>query len=208
MKFMKLGSKPDTFYNSDSVRSVSSEVSSDLVVQVNSTRYLLHKFLFLDQKQFPLLSKCLRLQRLCSESPESGQHHIIQLPDFPGGTESFELCAKFCYGITITLSAYNIVSARCAADVYSMVGKIPLWDTSNHQSHFILWSKTWDHEPGIEAIASKVLSNPLKVSLSHSYSRRGRERDDMSCNGSKTTTTKGWWAEDLSELGIDLYWRQ
>lgn len=69
----------------------------------------------------------------------------------------------------------------------------------------------WSEDLGItsrciEAIASKVLSNPLKVSLSHSYSRRGRDRDDISVNGSKATS-KGWWAEDLSELGIDLYWR-
>ncbi|PWA98561.1 phototropic-responsive NPH3 family protein [Artemisia annua] len=221
MKFMKLGSKPDTFYNSDSVRSVSSEVSSDLVVQVNSTRYLLHKF--------PLLSKCLRLQRLCSESPESGQHQIIQLPDFPGGTESFELCAKFCYGITITLSAYNIVSARCAAEYLQMtedvekgnlVYKLDVFLNScilnGWKDSIVTLQSTkpfhlWSEELGItsrciEAIASKVLSNPSKVSLSHSYSRRGRERDDISCNGSKTTT-KGWWAEDLSELGIDLYWR-
>lgn len=221
MKFMKLGSKPDTFYNSDSVRSVSSEVSSDLVVQVNSTRYLLHKF--------PLLSKCLRLQRLCSESPESGQHQIIQLPDFPGGTESFEICAKFCYGITITLSAYNIVSARCAAEYLQMtedvekgnlVYKLDVFLNScilnGWKDSIVTLQSTkpfhlWSEELGItsrciEAIASKVLSNPSKVSLSHSYSRRGRERDDVSCNGSKTTT-KGWWAEDLSELGIDLYWR-
>ena len=70
---------------------------------------------------FPaLLSKCLRLQRLCSELPESSQHHIVQLPDFPGGVEAFELCAKFCYGITITLSAYNIIAARCAAEYLQM----------------------------------------------------------------------------------------
>ncbi|KAI3744669.1 hypothetical protein L1987_57758 [Smallanthus sonchifolius] len=221
MKFMKLGSRPDTFYNSESVRSVSSEVSSDLVVQVNGTRYLLHKF--------PLLSKCLRLQKLCSESPESTQHQIIQLPDFPGGTESFELCAKFCYGITITLSAYNIVSARCAAEYLQMteevekgnlVYKLDVFFNScilNGWKDSIITLQTtksfqlWSEDLGItsrciEAIALKVLSNPLKVSLSHSYSRRGRDRDDISVNGSKATS-KGWWAEDLSELGIDLYWR-
>ncbi|KAI3720349.1 hypothetical protein L6452_21265 [Arctium lappa] len=222
MKFMKLGSRPDTFYNSESVRSVSSEVSSDLVVQVNGTRYLLHKF--------PLLSKCLRLQRLCSETPESSQHQIIQLPDFPGGTESFELCAKFCYGITITLSAYNIVSARCAAEYLQMTEDVEkgnlLYKLDVFLNSCILngWKDSivtlqttkpfhlWSEDLGItsrciEAIASKVLSNPSKVSLSHSYSRRGRDKDDISCNGNRTTSSKGWWAEDLSELGIDLYWR-
>lgn len=221
---MKLGSRPDTFYTTETVRSVASEVSSDLIVQVKGSRYLLHKF--------PLLSKCLRLQRLCAENPEFAQHQIIQLPDFPGGIEAFELCAKFCYGITITLSAYNLVAARCAAEYLQMTedvekGNLILkievffsscilqgWKDSiatlQSTKSFALWSK----ELGItgrciEAIAIKVLANPTKVSLSHSYSRRGR--DDISCNGSESLrhkpTTKGWWAEDIAELSIDLYWR-
>ena len=75
--------------------------------------------------QFPLLSKCLRLQKLCSESPESSsQHQIVQLPDFPGGVEAFELCAKFCYGISITLSPYNIVAARCGAEYLQMTEEV------------------------------------------------------------------------------------
>ncbi|KAI5679260.1 hypothetical protein M9H77_10210 [Catharanthus roseus] len=224
MKFMKLGSRPDTFYTTEAVRSVSSEVSSDLIVQVKGSRYLLHKF--------PLLSKCLRLQRLCSENPESSQHQIIQLPDFPGGIEAFELCAKFCYGITITLSAYNIVAARCAAEYLQMtedvekgnlIYKIEVFFNScilqGWRDSIITLQSTkafslWSEDLGItsrciEAIASKVMSNPSKVSLSHSYSRRGR--DDISCNGSESQrhkpVTKGWWAEDLAELGIDLYWR-
>jgi len=46
MKFMKLGSRPDTFYTTEAVRAVSSEVSSDLIVQVKGSRYLLHKVNF------------------------------------------------------------------------------------------------------------------------------------------------------------------
>ncbi|KAL3726440.1 hypothetical protein ACJRO7_031352 [Eucalyptus globulus] len=224
MKFMKLGSRPDTFYTSEAVRSVSSEVSSDLLVQVKGSRYLLHKF--------PLLSKCLRLQRLCSELPESSQHQIVQLPDFPGGVEAFELCAKFCYGITITLSAYNIVAARCAAEYLQMaedvekgnlIYKIEVFFNScilhgwrdsivtlQSTKAFPLWSEDLGISSRcIEAIVSKVLTNPSKVSLSHSHSRRGR--DDMSCNGAESQrhrlAAKGWWAEDLADLGIDLYWR-
>lgn len=39
----------------------------------------------------------------------------LELHDIPGGEDAFELCAKFCYGITIDLSAHNFVSAICAA---------------------------------------------------------------------------------------------
>ncbi|KAI7745016.1 hypothetical protein M8C21_005264 [Ambrosia artemisiifolia] len=73
MKFMKLGSRPDAFYSSAGVR------------------YLLHKF--------PLLSKCLKLQKDCAENSKSSQLQMIELADFPGGNDVFELCVKFSYGI-------------------------------------------------------------------------------------------------------------
>ncbi|XWS69081.1 hypothetical protein CRYUN_Cryun04dG0149000 [Craigia yunnanensis] len=224
MKFMKLGSRPDTFYTAEAVRSVSSEVSSDLIIQVKGSRYMLHKF--------PMLSKCLRLQMICSESPETSQQQIIQLPDFPSGIEAFELCAKFCYGITITLNSYNIVSARCAAEYLQMTEDIEKgnlvyklevffkscilhgWKDSivtlQSTKSFPLWSEDLGITSRcIEAIASKVLKHPSKLNLSHSHSRR--VRDDISCNGAESQrhkpTNKGWWAEDMAELSIDLYWR-
>jgi hypothetical protein len=65
-----------------------------------------------------MLSKCLRLKNLVSsqETETSQEQQVIQLVDFPGETEAFELCAKFCYGITITLCAHNVVAVRCAAE--------------------------------------------------------------------------------------------
>nr|XP_043606253.1 BTB/POZ domain-containing protein At1g67900-like isoform X2 [Erigeron canadensis] len=215
MKFMKLGSKPDTFYSSNGVRSVTSEVRSDIIIQMNETRYLLHKF--------PLLSKCLKLQKLCSENPESSELQVIGLLDFPGGTDAFELCAKFCYGITITISAYNIVVARCAAKYLQMTEDVEKGNLVHKLEVFfnscILngWKdcivtlqttkpfKSWSEELGItsrciEAVVSKVVSNPSKVSLSHSHAGQNGDKEDA-------PTNKGWWGDDLSELRIDLYWR-
>ncbi|XP_073059243.1 BTB/POZ domain-containing protein At1g67900-like [Primulina eburnea] len=226
MKFMKLGSRPDTFYATESVRSVSSEVSSDLIIQVKGSRYLLHKF--------PLLSKSLRLQRLCLESPEASQIQIVQVPEFPAGLDEFEVCAKFCYGITVTLSAYNLVSVRCAAEYLQMtedvekgnlICKIEVFFNScilhgwrdsivtlqTTKAFPLLSEDLGITDRCIGSIASKVLTNPTKVNLSHSYSRK--ERDDVSCNGSECRmnkaagSNKGWWGEDVAELGIDLYWR-
>ncbi|KNA12490.1 hypothetical protein SOVF_125210 [Spinacia oleracea] len=225
MKFMKLGSKPDTFYTAEAVRSVSSEVSSDLIIQVEGHRYLLHKF--------PLLSKCLRLQKVCAESPDSSPRQIIQLPEFPGGIESFELCAKFCYGITITLSAHNIIATRCAAEYLQMteeaekgnlIYKLEIFLNScilhGWKDAILTLQSTkafpsWSEELGItsrsiEAIALRVLTHPSKINLSRSYSRRGGGNGGDGGGGGgehKNVSSKGWWAEDVADLGIDLYWR-
>lgn len=174
------------------------------------------------------------MQRLCSDHfPDSPKHQIVQLPDFPGGVEAFELCAKFCYGITITLSAHNIVAARCAAEYLQMtedaekgnlIYKLEVflnscilhgWKDSivtlQTTKALALWSEDLAIASRcIEAIASKVLRNPTKVSLSHSHSRR--VRDEISFSGTESLnlrhkSSNRWWAEDLSELSIDLYWR-
>ncbi|XP_051148980.1 BTB/POZ domain-containing protein At1g67900-like [Andrographis paniculata] len=228
MKFMKLGSRPDTFHSTESGRSVSSEVSCDVIVQVKGCKFFLHKF--------PLLSKCLRLQKLCSEaSASASQVQLVQLHDFPGGVEAFEMCAKFCYAITITISAYNIVSIRCAAEYLQMtediekgnlISKLESFFTScilhgwrdsivtlQSTKPFHLWSEDLGITPRcIDAIASRVLANPSKITLSHSYSRRGKDYASSnyaseSHRNSKVSSSKGWWAEDLAELRIDLYWR-
>ncbi|XP_023638544.1 BTB/POZ domain-containing protein At3g26490 isoform X2 [Capsella rubella] len=83
-----------------------------------------------------MLSKCLRLKNLVSsqslETEEtSKEQQVIQLVDFPGETEAFELCAKFCYGITITLCAHNVVAVRCAAEYLGMTEEVELGETEN-----------------------------------------------------------------------------
>ncbi|KAG4116113.1 hypothetical protein ERO13_D12G149650v2 [Gossypium hirsutum] len=168
MKFMKLGSRPDTFYTTEVVRSVSSEVSSDLIIQVKGSRYMLHKF--------PLLSKCMRLQRICSESPETLQPQIIQLPDFLGGIEAFELCANFFNSCILHGWKDSIITLQST-------------------KAFSLWSEYLGITSRcIESIASKVLTHPSKVSLSHSHSRR--VWDDMSCNGAE----KQWHQQTIKGI--------
>ena len=53
------------------------------------------------------------------EIEENGFPHI-KLEDFPGSSESFEMVAKFCYGVKIDLSASSAVSLRCAAEHLEM----------------------------------------------------------------------------------------
>ncbi|PQQ21021.1 BTB/POZ domain-containing protein NPY1 [Prunus yedoensis var. nudiflora] len=112
MKFMKLGSKPDAFQaDGKSIRYVSSELATDVIINVGEVKFYLHKF--------PLLSKSNRLQKLVSKANEENSEEVYMV-DFPGGPKSFEICAKFCYGMTVTLNAYNVVAARCAAEYLEM----------------------------------------------------------------------------------------
>ncbi|KAL8044368.1 hypothetical protein ABFX02_08G042300 [Erythranthe guttata] len=55
------------------------------------------------------------------ENDEDGEEQChITLPDFPGGSDSFESAAKFCYGVKIDLSATNAAPLRCAGEYLEM----------------------------------------------------------------------------------------
>ena len=45
---------------------------------------------------------------------------VVDLHDVPGGAGSFELAARFCYGMAVDLTAGNISGLRCAAEYLEM----------------------------------------------------------------------------------------
>ncbi|XP_066317520.1 BTB/POZ domain-containing protein At1g67900-like [Miscanthus floridulus] len=199
MKFMKLGTRPDTFFTADSVRTVCTEVATDLQILVDNCLYHLHKF--------PLLSKCMLLQALCADAGD-----VVELPGFPGGAEAFEACTKFCYGITITVSARNLVPLRCAA---AHLGMSEAADRGN------LAAK-------LDAFLASCLLRRWKDSLGVLHSTRhyaplcedlgltSRCVDDVAAlivspdtalPAKSSTSASPWWAHDIAELGVDLFWR-
>jgi len=44
----------------------------------------------------------------------------VTFTDFPGGSEAFEMAAKFCYGVKMELSSSNVASLRCAGEFLEM----------------------------------------------------------------------------------------
>ncbi|KAF3789864.1 BTB/POZ domain-containing protein [Nymphaea thermarum] len=151
---------------------------------------------------FPLLSKSNCLQKIVQETNEKNADEV-QLPDFPGGAKTFEICAKFCYGMTVTLNAYNVVATRCAAEYLEMseavekgnlIYKIEVFLSS---SIFRSWkdsiivlrtAKTllpWSEDLKIvgrciDSIAAKTSVDPSKVDWSYSYNRK-RTVPDIIC---------------------------
>lgn len=213
MKFMKLGTRPDTFYTEQATRTLTSEIPSDLVIQINDVTYLLHKF--------ALLPKCGLLQRLCYDSSDS-ESFTVELHDIPGGEDAFELCAKFCYGISINISAHNFVSAFCAAKFLRMndsiekgnfVGKLESffnscilesWKDPIATLQTTATLPEWSENLGIvrkciDSIIEKILTPSQQVKWSFTYTRPGYTKKQHH------SVPKDWWTEDVSDLDIDLF---
>ncbi|KAJ6332434.1 hypothetical protein OIU76_010764 [Salix suchowensis] len=212
MKFMKLGTRPDTFYTEEATRSVISDTPKDLVIQISNINYHLH--------QFSLLPKCGLLRKLCVDSDDSSTV-TIELHDIPGGEDAFELCAKYCYGIIINLSAHNFVSAFCAAKFLRMTeavekGSFVLkleaffnscilvgWKDSIITLQTTVKLTEWSENLGIirrcvDSIVGKILTPPAKVTWSYTYTRIGFNKEQQ-------MVPKDWWTEDISDLDIDLF---
>ncbi len=66
-----------------------------------------------------MLSRSGRLNRLVFESRDT-EKDCINMDDMPGGAVAFELAAKFCYGITVKITARNVAALRCAAEYLEM----------------------------------------------------------------------------------------
>ncbi|KAM7271992.1 hypothetical protein ACFE04_031206 [Oxalis oulophora] len=112
MACMKLGSKTDAFQRQGQAWFCTTGLPSDIVVEVEEMSFHLHKF--------PLLSRSGVLERLIAEASEDEEKRVINLPDIPGGAKTFELIAKFCYGVKLELTASNVVHLRCASEHLEM----------------------------------------------------------------------------------------
>lgn len=184
--------------------------------------------------QFPLLSKSARLQKLVASVNEEDEDEI-NIQDIPGGPAAFEICAKFCYGMTVTLNAYNVVAARCAAEyleMYETVDKgnlIYKIEVFLNSSIFRSWKDSiivlhttksllpWSEELKIvshclDSIASKASIDTSMVEWSYTYNRKklpSENGNDPNWASPRKlhSVPNDWWVEDLCELPIDLYKR-
>uniref|UniRef100_A0A804LR66 BTB/POZ domain-containing protein NPY2 n=1 Tax=Zea mays TaxID=4577 RepID=A0A804LR66_MAIZE len=205
--------------------SVATELAVDIVVTVGDVKFYLHKF--------PLLSKSSRLQTLVASTSEEGSDEV-DISDIPGGPAAFEVCAKFCYGMVVTLNAYNVLAARCAAEYLEMsetvekgnlVYKIDVFLSASifrawKDSIIVLQStrplQRWTDSLKVvnhcvDAIASRASTDPSEVDWSYTYSRRKlpseTDGDARGWNGvrKRQAVPRDWWVEDLCDLEVCLY---
>ncbi|KAL3850522.1 hypothetical protein ACJIZ3_012404 [Penstemon smallii] len=87
------------------------KIPTDLIVEVGEAKFSLHKFM--------LLAKSNRMRKLILETKEVDLSRI-DLSDIPGGAETFEKAAKFCYGVNFEITVHNVAAIRCSAEYLEM----------------------------------------------------------------------------------------
>ncbi|KAJ6774476.1 hypothetical protein OIU79_017802 [Salix purpurea] len=148
---------------------------SDIVIEVEDMTFHLHKF--------PLMSKSRRLHQLITEQEtdpttsttqredEEERDEIeeiicqISLLDFPGGSESFEMAAKFCYGVKVDLNSSIIAPLRCAGEFLDMTEEYSEDNLISRTERFFSQSVLTSLKESIKALKSCERVMPLAESL-------------------------------------------
>ncbi|PON60800.1 Voltage dependent potassium channel [Trema orientale] len=193
------------------------DVPSDITLEVSGVTFSLHKF--------PLVSRSGRIRKLVAEHRDSDISKV-ELLNLPGGAETFELAAKFCYGINFEITPSNVAQLCCVSDYLEMTEEYSKDNLGSRAEEYLESIVCKNLEVCVEvlqqcenllpladelkivcrcidAIASKACAEQIASSFSRlEYSSSGRlhMNRQAKCEGD-------WWIEDLSVLRIDLYQR-
>nr|XP_016484756.1 PREDICTED: BTB/POZ domain-containing protein At5g67385-like [Nicotiana tabacum] len=196
----------------------SQEIPSDVTVNAGGSAFSLHKF--------PLVSKSGYIRKIISESNDADAS-TVEIPDIPGGSDAFELAAKFCYGINFEISTENIALLRCTAEYLEMTEDYAVGNLVGRTEAYL-------NEVALKSLAGAVsilhsseslLPIAEKVKLvsrcidtiayiackDNQFCTSGRA--EPGTNGLNSSTFSNpkpmvdWWAEDLTVLRIDFFQR-
>ncbi|KAH7673568.1 NPH3 domain-containing protein [Dioscorea alata] len=144
---------------------------SDVVIEVDEMSFHLHKF--------PLMSKSKKLHLLITQREQKQENrgeeneeeireeelHRITLPHFPGGAETFEVAAKFCYGVKVELNAWTAAPLRCAAEYLEMTEEMMEENLISRTERYLTQSVLRNIKESIRALKSCEDLMPLAEDL-------------------------------------------
>ncbi|KAH6762346.1 Phototropic-responsive NPH3 family protein [Perilla frutescens var. hirtella] len=204
MAYMRIGSKSEAFHRDGQTWQCTSGLQSDVTVEIGEMSFHLHKF--------PLLSRSGLLEKLISEltnNNTNGSPCILQLSQIPGGAISFELVAKFCYGVKIELTSMNVVSLRCAAEYLLMTeeygeGNLVAQTEAFLNEVFGNWTDTIKALETCEEVLVHAEELHIVSRCIHSLAMKACADPNLF---SWPVAGDDWWYEDVSFLSLPLYKR-
>ncbi|XP_073157841.1 BTB/POZ domain-containing protein At1g03010-like [Henckelia pumila] len=190
-----------------------SDVSSDLTIEVGTMTFALHKLL--------LVSRSGRIRKLLAEVKDP-KISRLNLSSVPGGSQAFELAAKFCYGVSFEITTSNVAMLRCAAHFLEMTeefseknleartegylrdivfSNIPNSITVLHSCESFL--PISEEINLISRIIDSISNNACKEQLASGLSKLEHNFP----SNSDPETTIDWWGKSLTILNLDFFQR-
>ncbi|XP_009626458.1 BTB/POZ domain-containing protein At1g03010-like isoform X1 [Nicotiana tomentosiformis] len=194
-----------------------SDVSSDLTIEVGAASFALHKF--------PLVSRSGRIRKLLLEAKDT-KISRLNLTGLPGGSDAFELAAKFCYGVNVEITISNVAMLRCASKFMEMNEDISeknleirtevfLKDTvfpsiSNsisvlHRCETLL--PVSEEVNLVSRLINAIANNACKEQLTSGLSKLEHNFPPKPVQSLDSETPIDWWGKSLTVLNLDFFQR-
>ncbi|XP_031490252.1 BTB/POZ domain-containing protein At1g03010-like [Nymphaea colorata] len=196
------------------------DVPSDLAVDVGARSFNLHKF--------PLASQSGRIRKALTQQKEPKVSRI-DLSDIPGGADAFELAAKFCYGVSIEITASNVAMLKCAATYLEMTEEIGKDNLDSRTERYITEVVVTNIQNSITVLRqceyllpaaddvklisrciTSIASKACKEELSSGLLKLERNSSIKKMNEKQLTVSTNkseWWAKGLTGLSISIFQR-
>lgn len=175
--------------------------------------------------QFPLVSRSGRIRKLLLEAKDSKTSRV-NLSTIPGGSEAFELTAKFCYGINVEITLSNVAMLRCASHYLEMteefadrnletrtevyLKEIVFPNISNsisvlHRCESLL---PFSEEINlVNRLINAIASNACKEQLTSGLLKLDHNYPSKTALNIEPETPSDWWGKSLTMLNLDFFQR-
>ncbi|CAA3023741.1 BTB POZ domain-containing At3g08570 [Olea europaea subsp. europaea] len=190
-----------------------SDVACDITIVVNGESFLLHKF--------PLVSLSGKIRKLVADAKDSTLSKL-ELSNLPGGPQTFELAAKFCYGMNFEITTANVAQLRCTAEYLEMTEYYREENLISRTESYLNEVVCQSIEKSVEVLS--ICENLLPISeevgipeICIDAIARNACKEQLVSGLSRLDCNSGvlelkdrcieWWIEDLSLLRIDFYRR-
>lgn len=156
-----------------------------------------------------MVAKCGYIAQLEFQPSISNFGYDLKLDKFPGGSETFEIILKFCYGLPVDFSPNNIAPLRCASEFLEMTEELQAGNLISKTEAFLTLVVLSSWKDTITVLKSCETLSPwaenLQIvrkccdSIAWKASRENIPRD-TDCN-------EQWWFCEVATFRIDHFMR-
>ncbi|PSS36694.1 BTB/POZ domain-containing protein [Actinidia chinensis var. chinensis] len=191
----------DSFEKKEHSWFVTSHIPTDLSIQIQGITFHVHKY--------PLVSRCGYLSQVELQPSNSNLGCNLKLENLPGGSETFEIILKFCYGLPISLNPNNVAALRCASEFLEMSEALEDGNLISKTEAFLTFVVLSSWRETITVLRSCETLSPWAENLQ--IVRRCCDSIARKASREKPTgemiNEESWWFEDSATLRIDHFVR-